>query len=39
MTFKEVISSLNLKDIVKGIVGISIALIALYVGYVAMWCA
>ena len=38
MTFKEVIKSFEPIEIVQGIVGIAIALVAVYVGYVAMWC-
>lgn len=39
MTFKEVIKSFEPIEIVQGIVGISIAIVAVYIGYVAVWCA
>jgi uncharacterized membrane protein len=38
MTFKEVIKSFKPIEIIEGIVGITIAIVAVCVGYVAMWC-
>lgn len=38
MTFKEVIKSFTILEIIEGIVGISIAIVAVYIGYVAIWC-
>ncbi|URZ06435.1 hypothetical protein CLROS_017680 [Clostridium felsineum] len=38
MTFKDVAKSFTAVEIVQGIFGMLIALIAIYVGYVAMWC-
>jgi H+/gluconate symporter-like permease len=39
MTFKEVIKSFTLLEVIQGIVGMLIVLVAVCVGYVAMWCA
>lgn len=38
MTFKEIIKSFTLLEIVQGIFGMLVALVAIYVGYVAVWC-
>lgn len=39
MTFKEIIKSFTVLEVIEGIVGITIALVAVYTFYIAMWCA